>query len=390
VDDFDFVLALDSSGSFGVGGDPFSTQKKAVLEAVPEFIKEIRNNSEYSANSFKISVVGWNDQIDFAYGDFNNRNPRNAKLVPVENVTSDIGELEEHYICDEESFTNISIPISAALNILDEKINPPDPNKRTSRFVILVTGRSEFSKAQENLIKKAREKNYPIYIIGLDIVKGSKLHDHLMELGDNKQKRVSFISFIPSQSKVLAGQLRAALEAHLFNATREPIARNVTIDETVYPYIMPDLKSIRIKGNTLGANSSIVTNTDKTKTIHIELADGLMPRTETEITLEADLQVNLPVTFSEATTPISKQNYQPHSSQMKMKYLNENNFKMRDLPMNNINFGSVSSESVDSSEHTGASSESSSESPIPQIDLLFSLLKSLGNTISVIGAIGTR
>lgn len=71
---------------------------------------------------------------------------------------------------------------------------------------------------------------------------------------------------------------------------------------------------------------------------------------------------------------------------MKMKYLNENNFKMRDLPMNNINFGSVSSESVDSSEQTGASSES----PIPQIDLLFSLLKSLGNTISVIGAIGTR
>lgn len=176
VDEFDFVLALDSSGSFGVGGDLFSTQKKAVLEAIPKFIKAIRNNSEYSANDFKISIIGWNDKIDFAYGDLNNKIPANANLVAVENITSDIDKLMDQYECDEEAFTNISIPIKASLDILDEKNNPINTNKRTSRFIILVTGRSEFAKAQQRFINEVRKKNYPVYIIGLDIAREGTIY----------------------------------------------------------------------------------------------------------------------------------------------------------------------------------------------------------------------
>ena len=158
VDEFDFVLALDSSGSFGVGGDLYSTQKKAVLEAIPKFIKEIRNNSEYSANDFKISIIGWNDKIDFAYGDLDNKIPAKADLVPVENITSDIDTLMDLYECDEEAFTNISIPIKASLDVLDEKNNPMNPGKRTSKFIILVTGRSEFAKAQQRFINEVRRR----------------------------------------------------------------------------------------------------------------------------------------------------------------------------------------------------------------------------------------
>lgn len=382
VDEFDFVLALDSSGSFGVGGDLYSTQKKAVLEAIPRFIKEMRNNSEYTANDFKISIIGWNDKIDFAYGDLNNRIPANANLVAVENITSDIDILMDQYECDEEAFTNISIPIKASLDILDEKNNPINPSKRTSRFIILVTGRSEFAKAQQKFINEVRKKNYPIYIIGLDIAKESKLSDHLTNLGQNNPNRINFIRFIPADSNALAGKLFDALNEHLLNATKEPIARNVTIDETVYPYIVPDMNSIQIRGNSLGENSSVIKNTDGTNTIHLELADGLMPKTETEITLRADLKMNLPITVSENTKPTQMQKYLTHPSEVKIKWLNEMAPRTTDLPSNSINFG-MSSQGVESRYQSGASSAGS----ISQTGILFSLLKSLGNSISFIGAI---
>jgi len=61
VDDFYFVLALDSSGSLGCAGD--QDQAKAVITAVPQFINYTID--EYPNKTFNMSIVGWDNNIDF-------------------------------------------------------------------------------------------------------------------------------------------------------------------------------------------------------------------------------------------------------------------------------------------------------------------------------------
>ena len=168
---------------------------------------------------------------------------------------------------------------------------------------------------------------------------GFKIRRPFNNLGQNNPNRINFIRFIPAESGALASKLFDALNAHLLNATKEPIARNVTIDETVYPYIVPDMNSVQIRGNTLGANSLVIKNTDGTNTIHLELADGLMPKTETEITLRAELKMNLPITVSENAKTTQLQKYLPHPSEVKIKWLNEMEPRITALPGNTINFG---------------------------------------------------
>lgn len=77
VDYFDFVLALDSSGSFGLGGNP--DFGKAVAGAVLPFLEETKR--KYPNKTFRVSIVSWDDDIDFALGNLANRNPSRANLL---------------------------------------------------------------------------------------------------------------------------------------------------------------------------------------------------------------------------------------------------------------------------------------------------------------------
>jgi hypothetical protein len=193
VDDFYFVLALDSSGSMGYGGN--SDQGNAIIYAVPRFIGD--TIAKYPGKNFSISIVSWDDDIDFASWDFNNREPTNAKLIPIKELSNEIKtkpvftsvDDDGYYRCEEKDYTIISKAIEASINILDPTNNPDNYYHRTSKFIILVTGASEYTACNELLIKKANEEGYAIYVIGMDLAENSKMLDHLKTLAGNKRNR---------------------------------------------------------------------------------------------------------------------------------------------------------------------------------------------------------
>jgi hypothetical protein len=90
VNDFDFVLALDSSGSMVTSRD--SEQSNAVAIAVPDFIE--KSSIKYkNIKHINMSIISWNDKIDFAYSSpsgFDNKDPSKAYPVGIKDVQKDL------------------------------------------------------------------------------------------------------------------------------------------------------------------------------------------------------------------------------------------------------------------------------------------------------------
>ena len=149
VDYFDFVLALDSSGSFSYGQE--KSEAHAVVGAVPLFIKDITNKKNYKNKSINLSIISFDDNIDFAYAVLNKTDPfknKEIKLAKPINVTEVNRDLEYHddvfgentdnfdYYANETEFTNLSVPIAASIDILDGV--KQDRLHRISKFMILM------------------------------------------------------------------------------------------------------------------------------------------------------------------------------------------------------------------------------------------------------------
>ena len=125
VDYFDFVLAIDSSGSIGMGN---GIEGHAISNAVPKFIKGIMENETKTSNAnFNLSVISWNDRVEFASLDFTNQLPSNARFFSINkstrNVDRFIDDFKKYYkYSDETSGTNISTAIKASKDALDAEI----------------------------------------------------------------------------------------------------------------------------------------------------------------------------------------------------------------------------------------------------------------------------
>lgn len=344
VDDFYFVLALDSSGSMGYGGD--SDQGNAVIYAVPRFIEDTIKN--YPSKNFSISIVSWDDDIDFASYPFNNKDPKKAKLISINNISNEIKTKSvfaqlvngKYYSCDETDHTNISKAIEASIDILDPENNPDNYYHRTSKFIILVTGASEYTACSESLIKKAEDEGYAIYVIGMGLDKNSNMLNHLKALSGNKKNRFQELEAV---GQFLKDDLLDALNEALRNAINEPVAENVTISESFYNYIYPSKNaSVKIKGSPDSAYDIEVTRNNDS-TIELKLNRGLFPNNITEVTFDADLVLGkLPISATVGSGPIS---YVPASnntrSYIKFIWLKKEPFDL-DLPEINITVKSAS------------------------------------------------
>ncbi len=322
VDYYDFVLALDSSGSFSYGGDV--SQAHAVAGAVPNFIKDITTNDRYKTKQLNLTIVSFNDNISFIYNSLNSINPfksnesSNVKLVSAKRLSDDIDKYpvfgnntkNYYYYANEMAGTNLSSPINASINILDNI--KQDRFHRISKFVILVTGKSEFTPVQKRLIEKAKQKNYSIYIIALDLKRdendAKSMVDNLMELAGYPSDIVDRIQFLPTppDPKYLENDLLAALIEALQNATSAPVANDVTIFESFYNYIDPGLySSIQVNGSLnkitpIGIAINNQTNADKPNIIAFRLKEGLDPESETIVTIPTSLHLEkLPVSIGE-------------------------------------------------------------------------------------------
>lgn len=311
VDYFDFVLALDSSGSFGLGGDP--NFGKAVASAVLPFMEETKN--KYPDKKFRISIVSWDEDIDFAYANIANKNPSTTNLVFLEDAIVDLrknplfdneswdlfGKDKVNYLysCQENETTDISQAVNASLEIFNRnKLN--EDSYRVNRFILMVTGRSEFSNCSSDLIRKADEIDCRLYIIGMGLTEDSKLFKHLLNLSKNNKDQFINIAPVPDN---LQDQLLKDLIHMVDNAVMEPVAERVTITDTLFSYFNPDETSIKVNGLSAGSISWVnesYNKDDDTRTIEFALSNGLIPESVTEVSFDVDLDLNgVPVDVAE-------------------------------------------------------------------------------------------
>lgn len=276
--DVDFVLALDSSGNFGMGGD--EDREKAVIYAVPRFLEELDNL--YPDKNIKVSVISWDDNIDFAYAGFENTDPFKASLVPIHKASYDVRNLSNYYICDENEYSNLSIPISASLDIF--KNNPPAKYKRTLRFIILVTGKGIFKNCSDELTRELYSNGYELYVIGLDILNpDSKIFEQLRTLGG-----IGNYHSLLSIGDDLEETLRRIFTEIRINDPMSPVLGDVTITQTLDGYLDPI--SVKVNGTEIGFNKII--NSDGTKIIKIRLPKGLIENSDTNVIIDTKININ--------------------------------------------------------------------------------------------------
>lgn len=344
--DFNFVLAVDSSGSFGVAGNELECE--AVREDIPNFIKKIP--SLYPNENFNISIISWDNDIDFAYEDFNNNDPKKARLVPIDKAINDSDNFKNEFSCLETDGTNISKALEASFDVLGSDQNRPNNLHKTKEFIILLTGKGEFTPATPTLIKKVQSK-YEIYTIGMDIASQPSLRSHLIELAINNDKRWKFIGAgSPELESTLNRSLELALEEILGNARNSSVAHDVKIVETLYSYFRPDSASFRINGRSLDPQFvNIAQNKeDKTWTVTIELPDGLLPNSETEVAFNANFEPgNLPVSLTKNRKPviICSPSKVPPSAQFDFNWFNGDHFGL-ELPEGEHYIGKLRTKSI--------------------------------------------
>lgn len=321
IDYFDFVLALDSSGSFSYGQD--KSEAHAVVGAVPLFIKDIINNKNYNNKAINLSIISFDDNIDFAYAGSAKIDPfknNEVRLSMPMNVTKVDMDLENHddvfgentkdfdYYANEAEFTNLSVPIAASIDILDSV--KQDRLHRISKFMILVTGKSEFSNCTEELLQLAISKNYSIYVIGMDLINDDsdaiKMKSQLMKISEFDKLGWYRLQYVPlgATPDELKKNLFNALQKSLENAINSPAARNVTIVESFYPYIRPEVGSIEVNG-TIGAIENLDYNED-TNSLSFKLKQGLFPESETTVVIPLKMHLSgLPISITSSSVPFS-------------------------------------------------------------------------------------
>jgi hypothetical protein len=297
VDDFYFVLALDSSTSLKTY--PIAEQANAIIDAVPKFIANTADT--YKNKNFSISVISWDNDTDFAYSSLSNKDPKNARLVPIQRAKEELknGVFKEidnpnyRYRIQDGEGTNLSVALMGAIDIL--KNNPTVRYHRTSKFIILVAGEDgEFDKCNESLLlSEARREGISIYAIVMNPSNNGKMLGHLAKLkGDKTQSCEGAPGELPDA-------LRRQLENALAQAISEPAATNVTLVEPLYSYLKLGNEA-RIEAKGKGSlNPYKVKSAIGNSSIYFNITDGLFADNITTITFDAEIGFGLPGSFND-------------------------------------------------------------------------------------------
>lgn len=330
VNEFQFVLALDSSGSIGAVGD--SQQAKAIIGAVPRFINDtIKENPD---KKFKISIISWDDDLDFAY-------PQNKGMADIDELPSKMNELfgeidSPRYLfrCSHYEHTNISEAIRNSIEILDS--NKPDiyHDINTSKFIIAIVGLSEYYSCKDEFINNSKDKGYNIYIVGMGfgLDTENEMYNHLLRIcGKNNFENTDPFA------KALEEDLLKQLKKQLRKAMNEPVATKVILNDTFFKYISPEdtgtleeLKTTRRE--TISINKDI-----KNNMISIVLPQ-LYQDNITRITFYAEIDIkNLPVSLGNySNTNLFESVPTNYSQNLSYTWLRIHNlhFAIKDCPIN--------------------------------------------------------
>jgi Mg-chelatase subunit ChlD len=329
VEAADVIIAVDSSGSLNLGGQPI--QSAVLKEAIPELLSAMNN----SVKDLRISLVSWDNDIDFAYSDFSNKIASSATLVPLNSFT--LGDINKnfasYYYANERETTNLDTGLDASLVILKNPKNLPKDPIKTKRFVIFIVGRSEFEGANWTLVDGFSKNTWPIYCVGIELISDSELEKELKAI--KSATNGGYLPILAAQksvtgtsSNLIKEEVLKYIESIL---TEEPIATNVTIVESLFPYLTPDLNSVTIDNKLIDKRK--VRYNPNTNAITIDVGD-LAPSKVTNVAFNTNFYLNLPVdvTYS-SVDKVLRRSIMPSS----ISYLWFNNTTIRDgLPENNI------------------------------------------------------
>jgi hypothetical protein len=362
------VLAIDSSGSFGDGGYPdFGKNLREAMNPSLGYIKKILPNST-------IAILSWDREINFAYDNLSNKDPKNARFVPISQAIDDIRnnnvfvasnlyyginllnhKLEfpiyatsepyptRYYNCSEFDPTIFDVGLQGSLDLFESQFQKIKIDERDTvlKSIIFITGRSEFTPFSNNSIERANKDNCTIYTVGIGVKEKSLMQKNLF-LAANKTHGDDYYS--SGGSDWTKNDIANVITKVADRIREKPLLDNITLTETTYPYLKVDPSSIKVTKDGIGLKYNPIRlrpNSDGTTTLTIELKafENLTRNSAIEISMDTDLDLSLPVDVNQFRRDISwtlDENTRPSS--LSYRWIKpEQKFEVL-LPENSINF----------------------------------------------------
>jgi hypothetical protein len=298
----DIVLAMDTSGSMvqHYQKDTNMTYMEWASDAIESIIKNYPDAM--------VSVVSWDDE--YQEGD---------RISPFYEVSKNSfaikQELKRLYLeCVETDHTIYSVGLKRAIATMDNR-TPSDPYN-TARIIIFVTGLSEFLAEPKNAPKdltldeqllnarKNRTYNtsnefngYQVYTVHIGIDKRFKMEYENLT-------KISQITRIPNQPSLPPipvdniENLNNAIDLILTKLKSEPVADNVEVTDTLYPYI-------RYEGSTNNWNIPVNYTPNNDNSATLKWSIGTMRGDETwAAIIHTRIMLSLPIDVAEDRTLI--------------------------------------------------------------------------------------
>jgi hypothetical protein len=289
--DKDIVFSIDSSGSMDLGG-----YSREIFQAMPKVIEYLSNRNK--GERINISILSWDNDVDFVYGDLNNGNDLdNATLMPLNQTKEDLNAIMKNFTSDETEATLFDEGLNNGLKILYNDPNKENPN--TMRFLVLITGRSEFSNwtPDETIL----DKRVSIFTLGMHLDSKSKMEKSLINIStfrEESYRNTGMESLEPSLVDLLGRILGTPKDNDLAKkiielldaAINETIMHNITVVDSVHPYLQIDGSSVRLDGKDSGFNKTVANNT-----IILHLEEQLRPGTIKVVSFDTRMNLSLPV-----------------------------------------------------------------------------------------------
>jgi hypothetical protein len=337
IDKMDIVISLDSSGSMGLSNSD-TLVKAGLKNSINNFIGDLKGKNISS----RIAVVSWDDNVDFIYGNngtaISGINPNKTILASATAFQKDLGpNIIPFYKSAEEETTDLSIGIVNPLDILRNN-NPLHPS--AFRCIVLIAGRGEFKNYTPNVANKVKSLPFRIYPLGLN--PGQEMEKSLRNLAYISNGKYIYSTGAANDfSQELDNLFKEFLKEAAYNTS---VARNVIIYDSLYPYLKPDLSSLK-GAKLLGYNST-------TNTLAMEIVGGMLGGHTYEVSFDTPIALELPLDVSRKRTaigyqisnqvPISNITYQWHTNKIYTIDLPENQITIKNARASPSSFGILS------------------------------------------------
>lgn len=331
------VLALDSSGSLGLGGRP--DQGVIIRKVMPSVLAYIADNYPET----NISILSWDNDYDYAYFNLtnpNNSEPKYARLVPIGQAVADLERAHVfnpaddskryslpypfdkyqytwpfgatnpnyngfNYYCREDESTNFSVGVKGAIDILNASYPEGDNDAAdiAAKSIILVTGRSEFTNCSPEIIEEAYKNKYRVFPVGLGVIKESILRSHLDDIAIRTN---GVYKYSPNNLEWTEAVVRDDIISAIKETTMRTIVGDIVVRESLYRYLNITNIVVKCNGNiTTSPFKSNPLTTRKGQTWEMIFKDGLNASDILEIEIETEFNMDLPVDVSEEMTQLN-------------------------------------------------------------------------------------